>query len=164
MDKKNYNNVVKETLVVNNSGQILQDEIKTISFDREPDYIKLYLDDLTSLYKLQKTQHNVLYALLPYLNYRSEIVLTKVIKVNIAANIGVKPNTIEHTLVELCKNEILIKKGINYYLANPFLFAKGSWKDIKQIRATITWDKTGRKITTNFERKDTQQNLPLGVM
>jgi hypothetical protein len=69
-------------------------------------------------------------------------------------SMGIKKNTLEHSIVELVSKNVLIKQGNNYYIINPHLLSKGTWADISKIRLTISYDKTlGRTVKTEFQKE-----------
>lgn len=129
-------------------------KVKSFKGD-EPSFIKLYLDDISYLYELPKAASELMMELLNYVTYGTqEIVLNKVIKDRISTKTGLAIQTINNRLVELVKKGVLSRnedeRGI--FTLNPYLFGKGEWKDIKELREQnlhlkITYDAaTGKRI------------------
>ena len=147
MEKRYTKSVTKETIVTDkNTGEILEENIQTAQWKSEPEFVKLYLEDISKLIDLPKDAQKTILALLRKMNYDNQIVLAKQIKTELAATLNIKTNTFEHSLGTLVKKNVLLKKGNNVYLVNPFLFGKGSWKSIQEIRMTITYNQDGRLI------------------
>ncbi|RYE23111.1 MAG: hypothetical protein EOP45_07280 [Sphingobacteriaceae bacterium] len=40
------------------------------------------------------------------------------------------------------------------YKDNPFLFGKGEWRDIRELRMTVVFDKKGQNISTEVIKDD----------
>lgn len=151
-------NKQKLTEVVDvNTGEIMDSQMETVSYSQEPDFVKMYIDDLSYLHGLTSANNSVLHSLLSKMNYDNEIILVSKVKDEMANKIGLMKNTFEHGIGVLVKKGILIKKGNNYYIVNPFLFARGSWKDIRSIRMTIKYSKEGKDIKVIL---DSQQEIP----
>lgn len=140
-----------------NSGEIVNSQMELISYNQEPDFVKMYLQDLSFLHGLTGTNNSILHSLLSKMTYDNEIILIPRVKEEMANKIGLMKKTFEKGIRLLCEKGILIKKDNNYYLVNPFLFARGSWKDIRSIRMTIKYSKEGKDIKVIL---DSQQEIP----
>lgn len=122
---------------------------KTILLDQEPDYIKLYLTDISKIFNVPNT--GVLYELLKIMSYSNEIFLNSSIRKRICDNLNIKNQSFNNLLLVLKKQEILIEKEKGIFLFNPYIFGKGKWKDILDLRnenieLKITYDrKTNKK-------------------
>lgn len=143
-----------KTTVDTITGEIL--EIETINdykVDREPDFVKLYLGDIGKLFNLPNT--SLLMALLHQMNYDNEIVLNASIKRKICALIGDKMSlaNLEKIIGIYTKKEILIRKDRGLYMFNPYLFGRGSWKDINKIRLSISYSPEGKDTQAIIECK-----------
>jgi len=103
----------------------------------EPNYLKLYIDDLGLLNKLSGGETRALIHIAAIANYDGEIVLPLVIKKRIAEKACVKVQAISDTIVKLIKKGILKRVDKTLYLLNPDLFAKGKWRDIREQRKTF---------------------------
>lgn len=135
------------------TGEIIKEtNITEYSSESEPDYIKLYLDDIAMLNDLPKNTSGVLYHLIARMNYDNIILINKFIRDSIATALDLKPNTIDHAITKFISKGILSKVASGTYIANPKLFGKGKWKNIRQLRLSITYNKNGK----TFElQKDT---------
>jgi hypothetical protein len=136
------------------TGEILTSISETRStIPREPKYVKLYLADITYLNSLPKSISGVLYELLQYMDYQGRIILNAGLKREIAARINTSVQHIENSLTKFSKKEILIRKDTGIYLANPWLFGRGSWEDVRAIRLTVEYNLDGtRNLQAELQR------------
>lgn len=101
----------------------------------EPNYIKVYLGDIAYLHGLPVPTRDLLDELLKYITYGTqEIVLNAVAKKRIAEVTGMAMQTLNNKLQELLKVGILDRVGIGTFVLNPYLFGKGDWKTINELR------------------------------
>ena len=126
---------------------------------REPDYVKLYLDDIKRFYELNNSESKVLNGLLRYMSYNNVVVLLKPIKDMICAELRMPINTFNKSIDNLFKQNILIRMHKSVYLIDPSLFGKGKWEDIHSIRLSITYDQSGRKLVKTDVVKGQQLEL-----
>lgn len=156
---RNTRKVTKEisSVVVNNeTGEILESkDYKERMVETEPEFIKIYLRDIERLANLPKGCSNVMYCLLRYMTYDNEVLLTAYAKHKIAETLNTSLQTLDVQIKNLVEQGILTRIARGSYLVNPNLFGRGQWKDIKNIRLTITYDADGRKFYTerNYDKQ-----------
>lgn len=127
---------------------------------QEPEYIKLYLDTLLTFKELPKNMSPLLWELLKLMSFADPtkkhggqlIQVTGFIKKEIAEQLNIKVNTIEHGLIKLKKSGIIKQLGSGVYQANPHMFGRGEWLDIKTIRATF--DFNAQTVMADIEGSD----------
>ena len=124
---KIINKVVETKLVNNETGEILQEEqiIKGIG-EKEPDYVKMYLEDITALKHLPKGLDKVIYSLLRLMSYENMIILNSYIKTN---NTELEYKTVQvlnNNINKLVKSGILFRQGTGTYQVNAKYFGKGN--------------------------------------
>ncbi|MDC3422864.1 replication/maintenance protein RepL [Aquibacillus koreensis] len=147
-------NTVSRT-VTNEDGQIThQEEEKTINWGSEPNYIKIYLDTILYLKDLPKGLNGILYAFLKRMSYGNQLVVNAALKRQIAKELDLSLSSINNGLSKFVKGEILFREDTGLYKVNPHLFGKGEWKDIAKIRLEITFDKNGKTVMSEIERKE----------
>ena len=136
-----------ETEVLNEYGEIVSKRAnRVLNWGNEPQYIKLYLQDILYLSDLPKHHEKILFELLKRATYAGEkygmeITLNAGIKKRIAENLGIKNiRSINNTLSDLVKGKILFRADIGVYTLNPYLFGKGDWQDISRLRLEINYD------------------------
>lgn len=134
--------------------------LKTTSLDKEPAFVKLYVEHLLYFKELNYTETStkegcsekammVLFAIADRLSYANPnmpyggltIDMTKSMKECIAKQTGVKPNTIKKYLTQFTEADILRRVERGKYQANPYIFGRGEWKDIKDIIVTYNYKK-----------------------
>ena len=153
--------LVEET-TVNEDGEILQENRKiTYGIAREPDFVKLYLDDLAKLEGLPKSVAAVFYGLLKYMTYADEdggqiVILNSYAKKQILLNSkSIKSTqTINNAIVALKKVGLLTAIDQSTFRINPAVIGKGEWRDIAELRLNIVYNSSGRHIKTETVRKD----------
>jgi hypothetical protein len=118
---------------------ILTRQRKHSQVGKEPNFVKLYLKDLTHLRDLPGWVSGILYELLKKMDYNNEIILNSTVKNRIAKELGVVSKTIDNALGKFVQKQILLRQDKGIYLANPYLFGKGLWEDIEEIRMKVTY-------------------------
>lgn len=106
---------------------------------KEPDYIKLYIDGIDVFNSMTKTTSSILMHILKTMTYANTdmgqvVEITAWRKKIIADSLDIKINTIDKTLMDLVKSNILKKIGRGIYQVNPNIFGKGEWKNINSLR------------------------------
>lgn len=156
--------ISKETIIDKITGEVLSDKETTVTRrdkGKEPDFIKIYLDTVLYWRNLPKGYSPILMAFLKRMSYAEKgqyIVTGSVIKNDIAEELGVTPQYIEKAITNLVKGKIFIKKGRGFYTVNPQFFGKGDWKDIEEIRSTVTFNGKGTSFITEIEKKSSKKN------
>lgn len=152
--KKKVFKEVTTSSVNTETGEVNQVvNVKESFVSREPDYIKLYIEDLTKLNDLPKSTNDLLYSLLKRMNYDNEIILVVHNKKRIAKELNLKLNTIDQNLMKLTDKGILSRVATGVYIANPYIFGRGKWEDIRELRMKITYTSKGRAIIGEVDRQ-----------
>lgn len=130
--------------------QVIEDGVlvKTRKIERvpkEPFFIKLYLKDLALIRELPAWVTGILYELLKKMDYRNEIVLNSTIKNRMATELSIHPKTIDNALLKFTTKNILIRQGKGVFLGNPYLFGRGFWSEVEEIRMTVVYRANGDK-------------------
>lgn len=115
------------------------------SFEREPAYVKVYLDDIGRLNGLEPAEQKLINELVFNMGYNNVVPSYKPVKEVIAKRIGVSLSTINNCIQSLYKKGVLIRKARGFYIMDPNIFGRGSWRDIKKIRMTIDYNDDGTK-------------------
>lgn len=146
------------------TGQVTQSTTETIvQFPSEPEYIKLYLDDINRIYELPN--NSILYEVMKRMDYDGLINLSKYAKDMICERLDLKPQTFANYLQKLKEKDIIRAVGRGTFMPNPNLFGKGTWKEIYNRRKTyesislnITYKADGSKtIQTEFKLEEQKQ-------
>jgi hypothetical protein len=119
---------------------------KTISWGTEPSFIKLYLQDLLYLSDIPRGYDRILYALLKKMSYAGgdqngmEVIVNASLKRRIAEELQLKNvGSISNAITDLVKGGVLIRKDVGIYQFNPYLFGKGDWQDVSQLRLEVDY-------------------------
>nr|CRY95776.1 hypothetical protein [uncultured prokaryote] len=146
------------------TGEVTKEtHAKTINWGAEPDYVKLYLQDVLYLSDMPTQYSATLLALLKRTTYAGDengmcIVLAPLIRDQICAEVGFqKRQSLSNVLQKLVKGEILYHVGRGVYRLNPYLFGRGTWSDIAKIRMEVSYvPGQGRTFQTTIEQAMTQ--------
>lgn len=134
---------------------------RTISWGEEPQYVKLYLDDIMYLKDLPPKLSRLVMALLKRVAFAGDddglcVTLVARTKRNICKEIGwERISSIDNAIQDLIKGQILTRVDRGVYRFNPYLFGKGDWQDISQLRLEVNYDDIhGKTFKTYFEYND----------
>jgi hypothetical protein len=137
------------TTTKDTAGNITEEKsTRTVLLSQEPHYIKLYVNTLLAFKDLPKQMNMLLIELLKHMTFANKeakhggqlIILNPFVKEDIIERLGVKMNTLEKNLTDFVRSGILKRVGTGTYQANPELFGRGEWTDIKAIRATFDFN------------------------
>lgn len=85
------------------------------------------------------------------------IFINKTIKNEISEKLNIKINMIEKNIRKCVDSGILFKtEDRGTYIVNPFLFARGEWKNIKSLRTEFDYLNGTWKYTKYFKAQDDQ--------
>jgi len=117
------------------TGEVKESTIVKRYKGDEPNYIKLYLQDIAYLHGLPASAKDIMSELLQYVSYGTqEIILNKSVKNRIAESINISPKTVDNKLQELVRVGIIDRVAAGTFTLNPYLFGKGDWKTINELR------------------------------
>lgn len=133
-----------ERTVDSDSGELLDEKVRIREAEAEPDYVKLYIRAWLDFKEIKSVNTVFLAHLLPYMTYankKQRIYLAPPLKREIAEELGWSPKTalnrFNQELRKLVRKGVLSHVGESAYQVNPELVGKGSWADIKELRATF---------------------------
>jgi hypothetical protein len=161
-----YERIVQRSVVDMHTGEIIGNQLEktTDIFKRsdEDGFIKLYLNDLAKLSKVQHKAMLVLFELLKIMDYHNEISVSIGKKKDICKALDIYnlvngekilgTNIVDQHIFKLIKIGLLMRKDKGMYIANPSLFGKGKWNDIKEIRMSISYSEDGRMIKSEINK------------
>jgi hypothetical protein len=138
----NVENILNDDGSINTSKTSEQTIKQTIKND-EPDFVKLYLNALTPLYGLEGLQNKVLIEFVKFMGYDNIVDMNARKWELLASNLNINVQVARNRISQICKNhsEIIKSLGKGAYFVNPRIFGKGTWQNVKQIRAIFTSDK-----------------------
>lgn len=153
------------TEVNSDTGEITKEsKLQAFNIPTEPDFVKVYLQDVAYVNNVPGTSP-LIFELLKFMTYDGIIVLNASIKRLISEKIDIQVAHIDNQLSKLTKAGVFIRRDRGLYEANPYIFGKGLWKDIRVRRENlgITLEYTkdgGRKVNYKVSAEE-QQELPL---
>lgn len=158
-----FEGIESNYVVDGTTGEITGEERKKRQyavFSKEPAYIKLYLDHLSRFKGLQVSLNPILFEMLKHASYANSnsrkggmlLFLNKPLKKIIAENCGVSLGRVDNAVTEFVKKGYMRRLELGMYQFNPFLFGKGEWADIENIRATFDYG-TGEVIVDIVKRE-----------
>lgn len=152
-----YTQVIKEQHIDGKTGEVTEEHnVHVLRTEREPDYVKMYLNDLVRLNDLPASGSSVLFWILKSLSYDNTVVLVQGVKKKIAKEIGTSLNTVIRRIQELKNKGIIIPtEERTIFLVNPNLFARGKWEDVKKIRLSIEYGASGKTMKAEFDKQQT---------
>lgn len=142
------------------TGEVLEESSEVVArLPREPAFIKLYLEDINLLMDVPTGPGNLLHILVKKVDFEGYISLTAGSRDRICEQVGIKRQTLANYLQTLVRKKILKSCGRGDYELNPYLFAKGEWKDIsrrrdKFIQLNIRYSPDGERTITSAVRTD----------
>ena len=132
----------EETEVDYQTGEVTRRK-HTVQFEPEPNYIKLYLDCLgvfSGNAGLSVSLNEIFIELLKLVSYADDDQLVTVnayVKKRIAEKTGKSVRRIEQALQSWIDNKVLFRVARGTYQLNPYLFGRGDWRDVKNLRSSI---------------------------
>lgn len=151
--------------VMDENGVITSQKInKKISWGDEPQYIKVYLQDILYLSDIPSKNEKVLYELLKRSSYAGdgmEVVVNAALKRRIADQLGMKSTgSISNAITDLVKGKIIFRVDTGIYKFNPYLFGKGDWQDISELRLEVNYSEIeGKTFKTVCEYEQNKTHL-----
>lgn len=156
--------------VDNETGEIKRSiSSKAVSFGFEPEFVKLYVEDIALLLKLPVSWIRILLWICKHLNYASDedgmcIGFVPVLKQRCMIETEIKSmGALNNALSRLNKLGVLERLGTGLYRLNPYIFGKGKWKDISKIRMVIDYGEFGRRFKAVFEKEAKRLHKKKGV-
>ena len=152
----------KKKIVQQVTQKVVEDgELKSSSettvyqVEREPDFVKMYLQDLLRISDIPKASNSILLSILKRMTYgTNEIVLILPVKKSIAKELGISLITITKAIEAFTEKSILIRKDRGFFLVNPYFFGKGKWEEIREIRLAVEYSRKGKMILrTTFDKQ-----------
>lgn len=123
----------------------------------EPDFVKLYVEDMLMLMRLSPSHLKLVMWLSRRLTYADDEVglcvsLSTALKKLCVEQIGMASVAVlDNALWALNKAGVIKRLGVGLYQLNPYFVGKGNWADVSRIRVTIDYDSLGRRIDSYYE-------------
>lgn len=146
--KSKVTGLFKEQHLDLDTGEVNTTEIKQtfVTKGQEPRFVKVYLDDLLLLKDLPTKSSAILWELIKNTTYENKIILNGSIKKEIISRLDIKISTLNNALSRFTKAEILYRLDTGIYMPNPYLFARGKWEDVQDLRMIVDYKSGKREI------------------
>lgn len=134
----------EETELDSSTGEVLKRKT-SLQFPKEPAYVKLYFDCLGVVIQndgLNESLNDMLLEVLKMGSYADEdqtVTLTSYQKKKICDKTGKSSRRLEQAITIWVKNGVLRRISRGTYRINPFIFGKGEWRDICNLRASFNF-------------------------
>lgn len=147
---------ISERIVTNEHGEVLRDEReRVLRLPQEPEYVKLYLQDLATVLDVPVGPQALLISLVRKIDWEGLISLSPSSRERLAMQLGIKMHTLANYLTVLCERGILRRVGRGEYEMDPHIMAKGDWSSINKRRndffMTVVYSVDGSKKVTGGE-------------
>jgi hypothetical protein len=144
---------ITERTTVTEAGEVIrEDRERILRLPQEPEFIKLYLQDLGAILDVPAGPQTVLLALMRKLDWEGMITLSPAARSRIADSLKIKAHTLANYITTLCDKHIIRRVGRGEYEVNPHLMAKGDWNEVMKRRAgfrlTVVYSRDGTKTVT----------------
>lgn len=162
--KKNTDRLIfssTKEILSSETGEIITSETFTkVLMEKEPPHVKIYLEDIAKINDLPPAAARVLNLLVQNMGYNNMVPMLKPFKEVICESLDIKMNTLDKVIGQLKEKGVLHVFGRGLYILDPYLFAKGKWENIKNLRLVVDYDKDGnRKLTSNAPEQIKQLSI-----
>lgn len=149
-----------ETVITGDGELVERHENYLIQWESEPNYIKLYLDTVLYLSDLPKGYNSILLGFLKYMTYSNPnnahggqiIYFNSAMKKDIAKELNVSIARVNQAISDFTKGKILERIDTGTYRVNPYLFGKGDWQDIAEIRMKVVFNAEGKTVMSEIDK------------
>lgn len=125
-----------ETVIDKETGEVVSrsERMSSVKFYKEVGYLKVYGLGLKAFVDLRGFEVDVLAGMLELMTYENQVHLSHRHRDELCAKLKIKPESLRRVLHNLRAYDAVYKQESKFYLINPFMFAKGRWKEIRLLR------------------------------
>lgn len=158
-EKKKITKETTQKVIDKTTGELLTEKNTEEAYvSKEPDFIKLYLDNILMINNLPNGLQKSLNVLLKRMGYDNIVVLNAYIKKQMAAELEYKTvQSLNNNINKLVQEGIMTRKGTGTYEMNPFLFGRGTWDNIKKIRLELVFENGQVTQRAQIEKDDIEE-------
>ena len=149
---------IDKSYIVNDNGETVSTELKYTTklrrTESEPPYVKMYLERLGDLKKLNGKECSIMREILYMMSYKTNTlyIINHTRKI-IADNCDTTDGVVKKSLTKFIKQGIMTRISTGTYSVNPNYFGKGSWNDIKKLRLTLEFSEDGETMVLEEIKK-----------
>ena len=122
------------------TGSVFSSVDTNITVESEPDFCKIYLGVLYSRFKPTNSEVALFFKIVDFMEYDNEVHLKDKRRSNISEEMGLSYTTINHTIRRIVDKGLMFRTEYNTYIINPYIVARGVWKDIKNVKKSFGED------------------------
>ena len=145
--------IIQQTIMADYENGEVKKETNVFRISQEPAFVKIYIDDILYLHDMPRHLNPILQVFLRNMNWENRLILNGSLKKRMAESINLSISSIDNAITKFVKGNILIREDKGIYLFNPYLFGKGSWESIQEIRLNITYNLNGRTFSSKTKVK-----------
>jgi len=134
--------VYSRSVMDGTTGEVIQKEWVTRKVVSNVHFVKVYFEDISTLFKLSHSSFRVLYSLAEYIEYNTnDFHLNRLRRVEISEKCQITLNTFNSSFAKLVQKNLVIKLGGSSYRLNPKIFFNGEEIErMKVLEFKITYD------------------------
>lgn len=133
---------VREETVVDDSGNVVEQRtVRCKAINREPQFVKLYIDTMKQFNGVREVPTYILLEISKRITYANadgshqRVHIGKLDKNEMSENYGISISMINKYIRKMVEYGVLFKtEERGTYDVNPWLIARGEWKNISQLR------------------------------
>lgn len=159
MAQKSTKRILKEETTVDmTTGEVIQRNTTTV-YDKEPDFVKLYLDCLGVFIKnegLNNSLNDMLLEVLKHCSYADDgqiVHLDAYTRSQVCKVTGKSDARLKQAIKAWVDNKVFIRVGRGVYQVNPYILGRGSWQEISKLRANFDFSAGTVELEQNYDKK-----------
>ena len=126
-------------------------DISTGEIIKEPNFVKLYIEDLCTLKGLSSTQYKIFNFMLENMNWDNVVAYGSGTKDKFLTNHNLINQTFNNNISRLIQSGLIERMGRGEFLVNKKYATKVEWSKVQKIRWVTEYTKAGRKQKVEFK-------------
>ena len=112
---------------------------------KEPDFIKMYINDICAVRGVTSLQTKIFYFMLQNMNYANEVSYGKTTKDRFLKEHNTSNASFNNIIKGLVDSKLIGKLGKGEFLVNKKYAVKVPWSKVEEITTVTTYSKHGKK-------------------
>ena len=121
---------------------------------REPDFIKMYINDVCAVKGVTALQTKIFYFMLQNMNYTNEVSYGKTSKDRFLKEHSTSNASFNNSIKGLIDSGLIGKLGKGEFLVNKKYAVKVPWSKVEEIRCVTTYSKKGKVETVEVRENE----------
>lgn len=118
---------------------------------QEPNFVKLYIEDLCSMKGLSSTQYKIFNFMMQNMNWDNIVAYGSNTKDKFLTEHNLINQTFNNNISKLIQSGLIERMGRGEFLINKKYATKVEWSKVQKIRWVTEYTKTGRKQKVEFK-------------